>query len=148
MTAESRHLRRGAVLAAVLICLAVCSAIIVALLSAGVRQRRQVELEQRRAQATWLAEAGIERAVARLAANPTYAGEDWQLSRDQLALSAAARARSEGNGPAAVVHIEVRLEGGGPARRIFVRADFPPEVPRRARHEHSVLWTPQPGDES
>ena len=77
--------RRGAVLIVVLVCLAVAAAISVVVVRQIAMERHGVQMNQRGLQASWLAEAGVERAAARLAADPKYAGETWIISAKELA---------------------------------------------------------------
>ena len=82
--------RRGMLAIALLICLIVLTLIAGVLLRAGVAQRDEVRAQERRLQAEWLAEAGLRRALARLDADPGYAGETWQVDAHALDSSDAA----------------------------------------------------------
>ena len=78
-------------------------------------ERRAIEMSRSGLQALWLAEAGLERAAARLAADPKYAGETWTISAAELAA-----------GDGAVVRIEVKAIADRPERRsVRVEADYP-----------------------
>jgi hypothetical protein len=114
--------RRGIVAVAVIVCLLALTMICGALLRIGLTERRLIEDEERRLQAEWLVESGLERAVARLSASGEYVGETWELSASEL------------NGPApGVVRIVVATPAAQPARRrVRVEADYP------ARSQHSV----------
>jgi hypothetical protein len=108
---------------AVLVCLIVLAMIAGAILRSGAAQREEVRAQERGLQADWLAEAGLQRAIARLAADPAYAGETWDI--DARALDSA--------DPATVV-IAVDRPADRPGRRtIRARADYPRDPPRRAR---------------
>jgi hypothetical protein len=48
------------------------------------RERRGLEADQRRLQATWLVQAGAERAAIRLRQDPDYRGETWRLDAGRL----------------------------------------------------------------
>jgi hypothetical protein len=77
-------------------------------------------------QADWLAESGLARASARLAAEKGYRGETWEVAPEAL------------GGSAGVVRIAVDSEDreGRPARGRFlvrVEADYPRDDVRRAR---------------
>lgn len=76
--------RRGAVLMIVIVCVVVAAAICGLLLRMAVLGRSSADAQHRRAQAQWLAESGIERAVARLAQDPRYSGETWTLAPEEL----------------------------------------------------------------
>jgi hypothetical protein len=136
---RARPPRRGLTAVAVLVCLLIITMISGALLKIGVAHRDFVRGQERKLQAEWLAQSGIDRALARLAAHPDYTGETWKLAARDLNLS---EPDSASSGPAALVHIAVeRPEGAGTASRrlIKVQADFPPDAPLRARHSTQIL---------
>jgi hypothetical protein len=123
---------------AVLICLLVITLVSGALLKLGLAYRGEVRDQERRIQAEWLAQAGLDRALHRLAASASYSGEDWKLSAADLGMAGA----RPGAGPAARVAIAVERPAGAPSpdrRQIHVQADFPPDPPRRARHSLRML---------
>ena len=106
--------RRGAVLVVVLVCLAMATAMSLVVVRQIAAERRAAQMNQRSLQALWLAEAGVERAAARLAADPKYAGETWLIPAKELAA-----------GDGAVVRIEVETIAGRPQRRsVRVEADY------------------------
>jgi hypothetical protein len=45
-------------------------------------ERRQLDLEERKAQLAWLAQAGLERAAYRLFSEPDYKGETWTIAAE------------------------------------------------------------------
>jgi type II secretory pathway component PulK len=120
--------RRGAVLAAVLV-LAVLAAMLLAVwLKAAVAQHRQLRLRAYDLQAAWLVEAGLERAAARLAADPAYEGESWTVAAEQL------QTRHAGQ-----VEIRVASVADQPAlRQVSVSADYPRDATRRARRGKQI----------
>jgi hypothetical protein len=122
---------------AVLVCLVIVTLISGALLRLGIAHRDQVRAQERRIQAEWLAQAGLDRARARLAASANYPGENWQLTAADLGLAPAGSDR----GPAAaLVVIKVEQPVSSPDQRLIkVQADFPPDPPRRARHSAQLL---------
>jgi len=123
----------------VLVCLVVITLISGALLKVGVAHRDQVRAQERRMQAEWLAQSALERARARLADRSDYAGETWKITAAELGLDAVS---SAGQGPAALVLIAVeRPSGSADQRLIKVQADFPPDLPRRARHSLKQIVT-------
>ncbi len=135
----ARPSRRGLTAVAVLVCLLIVTMISGALLKIGAGHRDFVRGQERKLQAEWLAQSGIDRALARLAAQPDYPGETWKLAARDLNLS---ELDPTSNGPAALVHIAVeRPKDVGTAQRrlIKVRADYPPDAPRRARHSMQIL---------
>jgi hypothetical protein len=122
---------------AVLICLVIVTLISGVLLKLGAAHREEVRAQERRAQAEWLAQAGLERAASRLATSPDYTGERWKISAADLGLSPVA---AGGDGAAAVVAITVdRPAGDSETRLIRAQADFPPDPPRRARQSLQML---------
>ncbi len=86
-------------------------------------QRQALRSQWQQAQAAWLAESAIERAAARLAAQPDYRGETWNVSADEL-----------GGPDAGVAVIRVESTAERPGRRtISVEADYPDHPHLRAR---------------
>jgi hypothetical protein len=80
----NRAHRRGALLVAALVCMSVVMAILSGMLQGTLRARRQLHRERDLRQTELLVEAGAERAAFRLAREPDYRGEAWQLSSDQI----------------------------------------------------------------
>lgn len=131
------HDRRGLTTVAVLICFVVLGLMITALVKLGVAYRDQIRTAERRLQAEWLAEAGVDRALAKLSYDPDYKGETWEIPVDELGLPAV---KDTEKGPAAVVKIEVEPAKGQDGGRILrVRADYPPDSPRRVRVSREVI---------
>lgn len=123
--------RRGATLVLVLVTLGVALLLCGGLLQLALRQRRLVERQHREAQAAWLVEAGIERAAARLAADPAYEGETWTIPAEQLP-----------TGEPAEVRIAVLPSvDGAEQRTIEVAADFPAGTELRSRRSKHIVWT-------
>ena len=116
--------RRGAVvLILAIVCVAVASVMFLAILQTAVAERGAMDTRDALQQAAWLAESGLQRAAARLAADPAYQGETWKIAADEL-----------GGGAAAVVRIEVEPVPGDPRRRLVrVQADYPDAPVHRAR---------------
>jgi hypothetical protein len=122
---------------AVLVCLVVIMLISGVLLKIGVAHRDRVRAQERSLQAEWLAQAGIDRALARLSSSAGYAGETWVLSASDLGWPAAA---SNDSDKTAVVRIMVETSPSGANQRLIkVQADFPPDPPHRARHSAQML---------
>jgi len=117
------------VLIVVLVCVAVAAAVLMAVLRMSLAERESFRLQTRQLQAAWLAESGLERAAARLAADPQYAGETWHIAAEEL-----------GGLDAAVVTIRVEPAPHEPARRLVrVEADYPDHPQFRARKSKQVL---------
>ena len=120
---------RGAILIVVLVCLMLATAMFVLVVRQALTQRQAMEISQRCLQASWLAEAGLERAAARLAADPKYAGETWTLSAAELAA-----------GEGGVVKIEVKAITDRPERRLVrVQADYPDAPEHRCRQVKEIV---------
>jgi hypothetical protein len=137
-----RRPRRGITVVALLVCLIVVTLITTAILRLSAAQREILRDEERRLQAEWLVESGVARSFARLAANREYTGETWQLSAVDLGLTREAQFKAGDHEPeavAAVVTISVEREKDKlDHRRIHVQADYPRELPRRARHSKQI----------
>jgi hypothetical protein len=108
---------------AVLVCLVVITMIGAGLLRLVSSQRVMIRGEERGMQSEWLAESGIERAVARLASDPEYRGETWSIPADAL------------GGPSpGVVSIKVGpLRDERVRRLVTVQADYPSDPEQRVR---------------
>jgi Tfp pilus assembly protein PilX len=113
-----RRPRRGALLVVALVCLVVVVAIGSSLVRQLLLQHRQSVQEQSQLQALWLADSAVERALARLAEQPDYTGETWQIDGQLLP-----------NDSPGVVVIRVETSAGeNAARRIVVEARYPHET--------------------
>src|SRR5437660_980137 len=131
---HSRSRRGGAALAVALVALVVLGIMLGVLLRLGVSRRRQARAEERRVQAEWLAESGLERAWARLAESPDYEGETWGLSADDLGAPGK-------SGADAAVTIEVRpVEGATRRRSVRVVAVNPRQSETGARHTKTLVF--------
>ncbi len=121
--------RSGAILVVVLVCLAVAATLSVVVVRQIAAERRAVQMNYRSLQAVWLAEGGIERAVARLAADPKYAGETWPIAAKELAAD-----------DSAVVRIQVETIAGHPERRsLRIEADYADAPAYRCRKVKQIL---------
>jgi hypothetical protein len=124
----------------VLVCLLVLALIAAGLLRMVHLQRGVLRTEERRLQADWLVESGLERAAARLADDAAYPGESWTLSAREL----------EGPAPG-VVTIAVE-PGPGPAaagsRLVTVVADYPGDPRQRVRSRKQAVVDVGPGGRS
>jgi len=117
--------RRGAVLVVVLVCFVLAAAIFLFLGRLALRERWTSESQYEGLQAQWLAEAGIERAAARLAGDPGYAGETWTLSAKEIA---------DRDGGVVRIHV-TDANKNAKARLVRVEADYP------ADPVHHCRWT-------
>jgi type II secretory pathway component PulK len=80
---------------AVLVCLLIVTSIIGSMLHSALHARRQLRVERDRRQAELLVEAGADRAAARLAADPTFRGDTWNLSAESIVDRGAGRVSTE-----------------------------------------------------
>jgi type II secretory pathway component PulK len=120
--------KRGAALVVLIVSLAIAATLGVSLLRLAAIQRRSLEIHEWQAQAEWLAESGLERAAARLAADPAYHGETWTIPAE------------EEKGDRSVVlsggEVTIRVEpvaGQEDRRRILIEADYGPGRARETR---------------
>lgn len=126
-----RRLRGGVVLVAVVICLIVISMLCAALLRMGLSQRDGARGDERQVQSDWLAESALERAVARLDADPGYQGETWDIPAGELGGSWSGRA---------VIAVQP-IDGHPQSRRVHVRAEFPRAATALARSSKQAVIT-------
>ena len=129
MIANARNrTRRGLVSVAVLIGLIIIGIVCAGLLKVALTRRAEVGSEERRLQAEWLAESGLERASARLAASTDYPGETWEIPAEDL-----------GGRGAGTVSIQVEPVADHPDRRkVRVHADYPTGSDRRSRQGKEI----------
>ena len=120
-------IRAGAILAMVLASLLVASMLGLALIKTVLVHHRQMQVMGRQQQCFWLAEAGVQRAIQRLADSSDYGGEKWEVSAEML-----------GETRPAVVTIEIgKAAGSADKRELRVEARFSgdPEWPNACRRE-------------
>jgi hypothetical protein len=121
-------MRKGTALVVVLVGLAVTTLLFMAAMKMIAVQRKTIELGSRQIQAGWLADSGIQRAVARLADDKNYHGETWHISAKDL-----------GGRDGGLVTIKVeQVPDKSDRRAVHVVADFPPEPEQRARETRDV----------
>ncbi len=124
--AESRRQKvenRGAVLIMALVALALIAALGGTLIRWAAMEHKLLRSQEEAGQARWLAEAGIERAAARLARDADYTGEVWEIAVADLPSGEAARVHvtarpveDEDGRYSIEVDVEYPLEGGADAR--------------------------------
>jgi len=126
--------RCGIGLLIALVCLVVIASVLGGLLRAALLERQAVESAQWRQQAQWLAQAGLERAAARLARDRSFSGETWTIPAAAL------------QGPhGGRVTIEVQSPAGHPgARQVRVTARYPDRPHDRAQTSRRALVTLSP----
>jgi hypothetical protein len=116
------------VLAAALACLFLSVLLSAGLAAAAVHRHRQLQRQARDVQAAWLAESAVQRAAARLAIDPAYAGETWSVPAADFGGKYAGRA---------VITIAAD-EDLADRRRVTVEAIYPDDPIDRTRVEKTV----------
>ncbi len=106
--------RKGAIFVGVLVALVLVACLMWALTRNLLSVQRQTLRHQWSLQSLILAEAGLERAKARLERAPDYAGERWEIAADPLV-----------HRPAAVVEIRILSDNVSHQHRITSVARFP-----------------------
>jgi hypothetical protein len=121
----------------VIVCVALAVTIMVSLTRMAVARQKRVRSQVWLLQARLLAESALERAAARLAADPKYAGETWAVPAEAL----------DGRS-AATVTIEVEtLPEPANRRLVRARADFPDQPEWRVRRtRQAVVEIPSRGE--
>ena len=79
-----RNRRLGFAAIAVLVCLLAISLIGVGMVQSLIEAHRGGRLAHDRLQSMWLAESGVDRALAQLASNADYEGETWTIAPEQI----------------------------------------------------------------
>jgi Tfp pilus assembly protein PilX len=120
--------RRGAVMIVILACFALAATLFVLLGRMAIAERRASDLQRWTVQAQWLAEAAMERAIARLRADAEYGDETWDISAAELGGDKSAKA---------TIHVESPDDETSGKLLIFVTADYPNDPVHRCR------WTKQ-----
>jgi hypothetical protein len=116
-----------------LVCVAVASVVMVIVVRRALGEWKMVRLETRQVQCRWLAESALDRAAARLASDPKYAGEVWKIPAGVLSGKEDGGKENKDGGGAAV-KIEVSTPPNELSRRVVrVQADWPEDAPARVR---------------
>jgi Tfp pilus assembly protein PilV len=130
----SARRQRGSVLIAALVCLLIVSALLGSMLLAALQASRQIRKERDRRQCELLLQAGAERAAFRLAQQPEYAGETWNLPPDSIIGMGAGQVtiavtRPAERPPQIDVVAEYPLDGERSIRRSRTLSTHPPTPP-------------------
>jgi Tfp pilus assembly protein PilX len=124
-----RQKRRGVVLILILACLAIASVLLMAGVKLALANHRFTRTFGWNVQAQCLAESGLERAAAQLAADADYSGETWKIPADIF----------DGEN-AGLVKIEVKsVADQNKSRLIKVQADFPDDPENRVRYSKEII---------
>jgi type II secretory pathway component PulK len=130
------RVRRGAVLIMALVCLVLIGVMGGALLQWAAREHKLLRSRDEQSQAHWLAEAGLERAAARLADDADYTGETWRLATADLP-----------SGDEARVSCHVATIDGRPERRwLEVEVEYPLGSAAPVRVRKRIVYQLSPGD--
>lgn len=122
--------RRGAVLIMTLVCLALATIVGGVLLRWLVLEHKLLATRANESQARWLAQAGIERAAARLAADVDYSGETWQLAAGELP-----------SGHLGQVELRIETIDGQPRQRsVLVVAKYPTDADTPTRVRKQIVY--------
>ena len=112
-----------------LTCLLLVTVLAASLTRTVLLQREQVIRDEWQLQAEWLAEAGIDRAAARLNSNPDYTGEEeWLPELNEGAPLGRVR----------ITVVSEETETGSLLVRINVTADVPADTSQRARVQQAT----------
>lgn len=133
--ARVRHAqRRGAILVAALVCLLVVAMVAGLVTQRLIRAKRGQVQRVAAWQAEWICESAAQRAVAALAVDSGYRGENWTISADELGEAAGHVATA---GRAAITIAPLRESGEQPRGwRVAIEARYPADGPwsvRRSR---------------
>jgi type II secretory pathway component PulK len=123
MNMRTKRRRRGAVLVVVAVCLALAGVMLLSVTRQAAITHRGLQSVERRLQAEWLAEAGLERAVVRLAAEAKYRGETWLVPASTL----------DGQHDAEVRIQVLPVAGRADRSAIRLEADYPRDAELRCR---------------
>jgi hypothetical protein len=131
-TALPQRRRQGAIAVIALIALLVASMIGATLVKMTLAHARQIRTEEVRLQCGWLVQSGLDRAEARLAGQPGYTGETWDVPAAELA------------GPAQVQITVEPVENESSRRSVTVVAVYPVQATLRARLSRRYLVSLSP----
>ena len=148
ITARAGKPSRGMTVVAVLVCLIILTMISGAILKVSVARRELARSHERRLQAEWLAESGLERAIARLALDRDYSGEMWSLVSHDLGRGEHASkgtAPAKADTPEARITIKVeRVPTASNRRSVHVQADYPLDAQGRSRQSKEIMIDLEP----
>ncbi len=118
---NARPKRRAAALFAALICVLVVGLFSSIVVKQAISRHRQLQDDEKRLQAFWLAESAFELALVRLQTTPDYTGETWNTPPLEAVRGYQGR-----------VEISVEPAAGAPGSLLLqIRASYPGQGPRR-----------------
>lgn len=106
--------RRGFAVLSTLVCLLIVVSIVGSMIQGAIRARRQMHVERDCRQSESLLSAGAARAVSRLASDPNFVGDVWQLPSEAIVSNGAGR-----------VTCEISPPTGDGSRQLRVVAEYP-----------------------
>ena len=129
MNKSSQDRKRGVILLLILGCLAIAGVLFVVGVRMALTAHDLARISLWNLQAQWLAESGLERATAQLAADADYSGETWNIPAENL-----------GAADAGTVKIEVApAQANGKGRLVKVEATFPDDPIDRVQYSKELL---------
>ena len=128
--------RRGVVIIVVMVCFLLAGVLFAALARIAAAERQTDRLRHWKTQTAWLTEAAMERAVAKLRADPNYAGETWAISPEEL---------SGRRGAAVRITVEPVVDQEDRCR-IKIEADFPDAPRNRCQLKKEIVVERDGGD--
>jgi hypothetical protein len=148
MNREHRQ-RGGTILICVLTCLLIVSALAVAMVKSALTARKAVRSELQHAQAQFLLEAGIQRAVDKLSLDSEYQGETWDLPAEVL--NPPPQSAGEGLGErdsatpsnrSILARIEIQITTPDErSPRVTIVAQLPADSPLSIRRSHTFTFS-------
>jgi Tfp pilus assembly protein PilX len=125
---------RGMALIVVIAVFAVVTVMAAGWVRSVMLEHRLTRLHAERAQARWLAEAGVRRAAARRAADANYDGETWHVDASDLGGKKAGEV---------VLHVTVPDDGVAAGQlRLVAEARYPAERAAAVRSTKTVFFSP------
>jgi type II secretory pathway pseudopilin PulG len=130
MKQSLRPIRRGAILAVALATLLVVTLLAGVVVRGYLQSYRQLRQDQEKAQAEWLADSALARALAQRKLDANYAGETWQVELP--------RATGEPAPVVAIIRIQPATDQAQ-ADEIQIEARFPADDDRQITSRRTLL---------
>lgn len=130
--------RRGLAIIMVIAFYAIAMAMIGVWVRSALDRQQQAKQWHHKAQAIWMADAGVRRAVVQLAKQDAYEGEVWEIGSAELGGSSSAKV---------VIKIETRRDSADV--EIVAIATYPVDGKQRAQHTRALNYSiPVPSEAS